>query len=1238
MPKKDESCGIVQKLTTSTLVEYAEQATKIYGSEVVHNRSIPDYRDGLKPVQRAILWSMYKLGLHHKGAYKKAARVIGDCIGQYHPRGDCLRGDTLVPLLSGKDVTIKELCVSGAGDQLVLAMSKYDQLVPTVAHSWREGQSSNIMYKITVDGEAKTVIELTENHQLYVLRGHKQGWIKAKHLRVNDFLAGGFFNIKPCFDYSVFVDDTKFKKFRLALSTHGQVVQCVEVVVLEEHEVFYDFTVDGHENMVVLTSGGIQTGNFVVAHNSPAYQAMVGMVNMPTALIDGYGNWGSHIEKAAAQRYSMRGDTKVSTEFGLIAIDEIPKFLNIVVDSDVIDIDIKVPSLNGEFARASKWMYNGERKCYKIITKSGIEISSTMDHKYYVYDGTTCTHCFARLEDLEIGDFLCASRDTLVEGAVQKFDHTYSGELYEVYNSNYFYDPIVSIEFDGIHSVYDLTVDYTNAFVANGLMVHNCVVSGTKIMTEYGLVNIESIPLLANGITDQPSTLTSVDLDMAVMSSGESARASKWLYSGKHKTYKVTTRLGFSIQCTINEPFLVINKNLKYEWRALETLCIGDTVCLTGATKEITSDELVLPADTITLLASMTKALVKDAKPVLYSDYLKGRFYSFKSALTRYVGETECTMQDFCYDGETRRNLVIACEQSILEPFGILDWSEYTSYVPKMIFNSNVESVRLYIRGIFSMYTNISGPEYALSSRSCGLLTDVKLLLCCYFGVVTDKIVESENGFLQLRILSVDTCIEHNLIHQHSVDKYRAALCKEKSALSSRLSYDIIPHASHYIEQGHIKAIALNTYTEDDLQKMRSLTKHSTLLKSQLNFPSMPQSPLIDRLNIVLKNGYTYDSITDIVECGIHDVFDLTVDDTHAFVANAFVIHNTEARLSEYSGNNLLDPEYLAVVEMMPNYSEDLMMPVVLPAKLPNLLINGNTSIAVGVAASSPPFALKGVLNLTRRCLHDTILTSELCYKYLEFNYRYGGTSVSDKADLLALYKTGRGTIQFEPTYNSSLVKREFRITSTCPGLNSQASIEKLLSNISNVPGVKLVSDGEDKDGICYLVQFGKVGDVKINEAIAAIKKLIIKRERYDFGAIERIPTGTQFLRLSPIELIEKWCKWRIDIELKVLTNRIQKTEALIKNTNLMVLAIDNIAIMADSLTKTNSEQYLVQQLKVTEAEASTLMNVRFKQLKRMEKRNLKEYIASEKAHLKKHVIALNKPNESIIEGLKTLI
>ena len=76
-------------ITETTLDIFTHKALKKYTRQTVMDRALPDFKDGLKPVQRKILWSMYKMGLFHNLAYKKSARVSGDVMAKYSPHGDC---------------------------------------------------------------------------------------------------------------------------------------------------------------------------------------------------------------------------------------------------------------------------------------------------------------------------------------------------------------------------------------------------------------------------------------------------------------------------------------------------------------------------------------------------------------------------------------------------------------------------------------------------------------------------------------------------------------------------------------------------------------------------------------------------------------------------------------------------------------------------------------------------------------------------------------------------------------------------------------------------------------------------------------------------------------------------------------------------------------------------------------------------------------------------------------------
>ncbi len=80
-------------------LDYSEEmknSYRDYAMSVIVSRAVPDVRDGLKPVQRRILYSMMELGLEPDKPHRKSARIVGDTMGKYHPHGDSSIYDALV--------------------------------------------------------------------------------------------------------------------------------------------------------------------------------------------------------------------------------------------------------------------------------------------------------------------------------------------------------------------------------------------------------------------------------------------------------------------------------------------------------------------------------------------------------------------------------------------------------------------------------------------------------------------------------------------------------------------------------------------------------------------------------------------------------------------------------------------------------------------------------------------------------------------------------------------------------------------------------------------------------------------------------------------------------------------------------------------------------------------------------------------------------------------------------------
>lgn len=156
---------------------YIEDMVK-YCIIVDRRRAFPEVRDGLKPVQRRVIYDMFEQGAIN-GRTKKSAKITGDTMGLYHPHGSCLTGDTPIFLLHGDVIKIEDLYSDPNINSVeILAVDANGNIVPAVAHSFRIGQYTDRKFHIVFSNGAEVVC--TSNHPFRLDNG---AWVKAEDIR-----------------------------------------------------------------------------------------------------------------------------------------------------------------------------------------------------------------------------------------------------------------------------------------------------------------------------------------------------------------------------------------------------------------------------------------------------------------------------------------------------------------------------------------------------------------------------------------------------------------------------------------------------------------------------------------------------------------------------------------------------------------------------------------------------------------------------------------------------------------------------------------------------------------------------------------------------------------------------------------------------------------------------------------------------------------------------------------------
>src|SRR4029450_10227994 len=106
--------SIAREVIQVNLEDEMRQSYLDYAMSVIVGRALPDVRDGLKPVDRRVLYAMRELGNDYNKAYKKSARIVGDVIGKYHPHGDVAVYDTMVRM--AQSFSMRYMLIDGQGN------------------------------------------------------------------------------------------------------------------------------------------------------------------------------------------------------------------------------------------------------------------------------------------------------------------------------------------------------------------------------------------------------------------------------------------------------------------------------------------------------------------------------------------------------------------------------------------------------------------------------------------------------------------------------------------------------------------------------------------------------------------------------------------------------------------------------------------------------------------------------------------------------------------------------------------------------------------------------------------------------------------------------------------------------------------------------------------------------------------------------------------------------------------
>jgi len=738
-----------------------------------------------------------------------------------------------------------------------------------------------------------------------------------------------------------------------------------------------------------------------------------------------------------------------------------------------------------------------------------------------------------------------------------------------------------------------------------------CVTGDTLINTDKGLIPIKE---LAN-IPEDSET----DIDIEVQSiNGKVNKAVKFFNSGKHETVKIETKEGFEITGSLNHPvltFIVENGRPVFKWKLLEKIEIGDYVVINRKFSVNSKEDLISPEEAF-LLGALISEGYNSKERIGFNNTDREFFDRVLSSVKNAVSEKVCTYERTLKSSKQLFELQLHEREGRekLERLGFTGKSE-EKRVPQVVFGSSKAIQRLFLQALFegdgSVYETNRSIVISYSSKSLRLLKDIQILLL-NFGIISKIHKDKDSHRLLIEGgYNIETFM--NFIgfagkKQEKLKKLYEKILKGRNWSLSKS--DFIPFLSDYIR---------NKYSHWKLQKI-NLDRYDRIEKHWEFLEKVLDEKDISLYRELLSNRYYFAKVNKKEFTGNQIVYSIKVDSKcHSFVGNGFINHNTEARLSKISMELLRDIEK-ETVDFRPNFDESLMEPEVLPARFPNLLVNGTSGIAVGMATNIPPHNLKEVCQAVKYMVdHEEAETRELL-QFVKGPDFPTGAEIINPENLQKIYETGRGSVTVRAKHSIEEVRKKTAIVITeLPYQVNKATLIKQIADLvkeKKIDGISDIRDESDREGIRVVIELKR--DATPEVVLNKLYKFTPLQTNFNFNMIALINGEPKLLNLK--SYLKEFIEFRREVILRKTAYELRKAEARLHILEGLRIALENIdrviEIVRGSESPHIAQELLEKEFGLSEKQSKAILDMKLQRLTGLER----EKIDSEYESLKKDI------------------
>jgi topoisomerase-4 subunit A len=325
-------------------------------------------------------------------------------------------------------------------------------------------------------------------------------------------------------------------------------------------------------------------------------------------------------------------------------------------------------------------------------------------------------------------------------------------------------------------------------------------------------------------------------------------------------------------------------------------------------------------------------------------------------------------------------------------------------------------------------------------------------------------------------------------------------------------------------------------------------------------------------------------------------------DDPKSFAAMRY----TESRLSLYA-DVLLGEVGDGTVDWVPNFDGTLQEPALLPARLPNVLLNGTTGIAVGMATDIPPHNLREVMNALIHLLDNPDATlKEICKHIPAPDFPTDAEIITPKSDLYHLYKTGNGSLRMRAVY--AVENDEIVITALPHQVSGAKVLEQIAEQMQNkkLPLVSDLRDESDHENPTRLVIVPRSNRVDIETLMAHLFATTELERSYRVN-LNMIGLNGRPQVKNLLEILKEWLDFRLATVKRRLKHHLDIVKHRLHILDGLLIAYLNLDEVIKIIRKEDEPKAkLIKRFKLSDEQAEAILDIKLRHLARLEEMQIK--------------------------------